>query len=88
MELQIGALWALDDFTKDNGATRVVLGSHRRHANQRYYETLEDFRRFNPAIDHSNIVQATMPKGSVLLYLGKTLPGLCKRFSCSSNKIY
>ena len=85
MELQISALWALDDFTKDNGATRVVLGSHRRHANQRYYETLEDFRRFNPAIDHSNIVQATMPKGSVLLYLGKTLHGGCANDSAAAR---
>lgn len=77
MELQISALWALDDFTLANGATRIVLGSHRRHANQRYYETLDDFRRLNPGIEESQIVQATMPKGSVLLYLGRTLHGGC-----------
>ncbi len=26
MELQIGVMWALDDFTAENGGTRVVLG--------------------------------------------------------------
>jgi len=29
MELLIGAMWALDDFTLENGGTRVVPGSHR-----------------------------------------------------------
>ena len=29
MELQIGVMWALDDFTEENGGTRVVLGSRR-----------------------------------------------------------
>ena len=28
LEFRIGVLWALDDFTEENGATRVVLGSH------------------------------------------------------------
>jgi len=77
VELQMSALWALDDFTADNGATRVVLGSHRQHADQCYYETLEEFRKLNPAISDDNIVQATMPKGSLLLYLGRTLHGGC-----------
>ena len=29
MEFQIGVMWALTDFTRENGATRLVLGSHR-----------------------------------------------------------
>ena len=29
MELQIGVMWALNDFTRENGGTRVVPGSHR-----------------------------------------------------------
>ncbi|SVC82645.1 uncharacterized protein METZ01_LOCUS335499 [marine metagenome] len=85
MELQISALWALDDFGATNGATRVVLGSHRQHANQRYYETLEDFRRLNPGVSDDNIVQATMPKGSLLLYLGKTLHGGCANHADSTR---
>jgi len=28
VEFQISAMWALDDFTIENGATRVALGSH------------------------------------------------------------
>ena len=28
VEFQLGAMWALDDFTPENGATRVVPGSH------------------------------------------------------------
>ena len=29
LDLQIGVMWAFNDFTADNGATRVVPGSHR-----------------------------------------------------------
>lgn len=29
MEVQIGCMWALTDFTEDNGATHIVPGSHR-----------------------------------------------------------
>ena len=29
MEIQIGVMWALNDFTEENGGTRVVPGSHR-----------------------------------------------------------
>ena len=85
IELQISALWALNDFTIDNGATRLILGSHQQHANQRYYETLEDFRRLNPSVGADRIVQADMPKGSVLLYLGKTLHGGCANHSDSAR---
>jgi ectoine hydroxylase-related dioxygenase (phytanoyl-CoA dioxygenase family) len=61
MELQLSALWALDDFSAENGATRVVLGSHERRSlvPQRVDE----------------VVQAVMPRGSVLFYLGSTLHG-------------
>ncbi len=61
VELQISAMWALDDFTIENGATRVALGCHG-----------------NPepaSLDNAEIVQAAMPKGSVLYYLGTTFHG-------------
>jgi ectoine hydroxylase-related dioxygenase (phytanoyl-CoA dioxygenase family) len=61
VEFQISAMWALDDFTIENGATRVAFGSHG-----------------NPAkidLDKAEIVQAVMPKGSVLYYLGSTYHG-------------
>jgi ectoine hydroxylase-related dioxygenase (phytanoyl-CoA dioxygenase family) len=65
MQLQISAMWALDDFTAENGATRVALGSHKLpvHAGYRLDDSVEE------------IEQAIMPSGSVLLYLGTTLHG-------------
>jgi len=61
MELQLSALWALHDFTEENGATRVVLGSHNRQS-------------LKPP-EQKQVLQAVMRKGSVLFYLGSTLHG-------------
>ena len=62
MELQIGVMWALDDFTAENGGTRVVLGSHR-------------FLRSWHLPDVSDWESAVMPKGSALFYMGSTWHG-------------
>eukprot|EP00752_Nemacystus_decipiens_P001117 g1117.t1 len=62
VELQIGVMWALCDFTAENGATRVVPGSHR-------------FLRSWHLPDVSGWVSAEMPKGSALFYLGSTWHG-------------
>jgi ectoine hydroxylase-related dioxygenase (phytanoyl-CoA dioxygenase family) len=61
VEFQIAAMWALDDFTLENGATRVVPGS----------QGLRESRE----VKSTDIIQAEMPKGSVLFYLGSTLHG-------------
>ena len=61
VEFQIGAMWAMDDFTLENGATRIVPNSHG-HVDM-------------PKINESDVVQAVMPKGSVLFYLGSTVHG-------------
>ena len=61
-ELQLGVMWALSDFTAENGATRVVPGSHR-------------FLRAWHGPDLSLCVQAVMPRGSALFYLGSTWHG-------------
>jgi len=66
MQLQISALWALEDFTEENGATRVALGSHKSDTHR--FKTPEE--RFA-----GSIVQAVMPKGSLLLYMGSTWHG-------------
>jgi ectoine hydroxylase-related dioxygenase (phytanoyl-CoA dioxygenase family) len=52
-------MWALDDFTTENGATLVVPGSHRWAPDRR-------------ALD-GEPVPAVMPAGSVLFYLGSLL---------------
>lgn len=61
VEYQISAMWALDDFTVENGATRVVAGSH-------------DLRPID-TVDAGDVEQARMSRGSVLLYLGSTIHG-------------
>lgn len=55
------AIWALTDFTAENGATRIVPGSHR----------WDDERR--PA--EQETIQAVMPKGSACVFLGATYHG-------------
>jgi ectoine hydroxylase-related dioxygenase (phytanoyl-CoA dioxygenase family) len=62
MELMIGVMWALSDFTAENGGTRIVPGSHR-------------FLRSWHLPDVSDWVSAEMPKGSVLFYMGSTWHG-------------
>jgi ectoine hydroxylase-related dioxygenase (phytanoyl-CoA dioxygenase family) len=52
----LNTMWALDDFTEDNGATRVVLGSHDTSSQDRP--------------DPAGAVTATMPAGSVMFYVG------------------
>ena len=61
MDWQISAMWALEDFTVENGATRVIPESHLR---QQFFDPPE-----------REPVQAVMSKGSVLFYLGSVLHG-------------
>ena len=64
-QLQISAMWALNDFTAENGATRVVPGSHKQPA-----PACDDLKELG-----ERTVPAVMPKGSLLLYLGTTVHG-------------
>lgn len=57
--LGVSTMWALDDFTNDNGATEMVVGSH-----------LWDAHRVPRA---SDAVKATMPAGSVMVFAGNLL---------------
>lgn len=63
LDPQVEVMWALSDFTVDNGATHVVLGSHRdrpRGARTAYTEPT---------------VQAEMRQGSVLVWTGWSVHG-------------
>ncbi len=60
-EVQCNTIWAGTDFTEENGATRVVVGSNR----------LEDKLRF----DHDDTEPVEMTKGSVLIYTGSVYHG-------------
>lgn len=61
-EITITALFALTDFTQENGATVIAPGSHRWPGRL-------------PAVDPDQLCQATMEAGSALLYSGKVIHG-------------
>jgi ectoine hydroxylase-related dioxygenase (phytanoyl-CoA dioxygenase family) len=60
-ELQVASMIALEDFRVDNGATRIVPGSHR-------------WPRERKPEPHE-IADAVMPAGSAVIYLGSTIHG-------------
>jgi len=66
-ESVITTFWAFNDFTEENGATQVVPGSHK----------WDDRRRPK----RSEVCQAVMPKGSVVIFLGSTFHGGAENFT-------
>lgn len=60
-EVQCNTLWAMTDYTAENGATRIVPGSHKAGSGQKYLPEAG--------------IPAVMKKGSVLLYTGKIYHG-------------
>ncbi|MFI6674670.1 phytanoyl-CoA dioxygenase family protein [Kribbella sp. NPDC050470] len=55
------SIWLLDDFTPDNGATRVVPGSHRRG-------TMPGDEMANPGDEHPDQVLLTGKAGTVVVF--------------------
>ncbi len=60
-EVECHCMWAMSEFTEENGATRVIPGSHRWPDKQR------------PTVEET--IPAEMAKGSVMLYLGSLYHG-------------
>jgi ectoine hydroxylase-related dioxygenase (phytanoyl-CoA dioxygenase family) len=60
-EVQLNTIWAMTDFTAQNGATRIIPGSHR----------FDDGLKF----EEKNTEPAEMAKGSVLFYTGSVYHG-------------
>jgi len=60
-EVQCNTIWAMTDFTAENGATRIIPGSHR----------FDDKLQFSEA----DTIPAAMSKGSVLFYSGSVYHG-------------
>lgn len=61
MQVMINVMWAIDDFTEENGATRAIVGSH-------LWE-----RDRHP--EGEAIEKAVMKKGSCFIWLGSTRHG-------------
>ncbi len=60
-EVQCNTMWAIDDFTEANGATRVIVGSNHHDDRLRY--------------ELADTEPAEMEAGSVLLYTGRLYHG-------------
>lgn len=60
MECMVNVMWALDDFTPDNGSTRVWPQTNRTHLDQ-------------PLLPDEMAIPVAMPRGSACLFLGSTM---------------
>jgi ectoine hydroxylase-related dioxygenase (phytanoyl-CoA dioxygenase family) len=60
--VEINTIWAIDDFTRSNGATVLSLGSHLRETQPSEYQA-------------EPLCAATMSAGSVLVYDGRLIHG-------------
>ena len=70
--VEINTIWAIDEFTRANGATVLSIGSHLRDTRQSEY--------------HSEVLAtAAMDPGSVLVYDGRIIHGAGRNHSSSTR---
>jgi hypothetical protein len=74
------SIWLLDDFTADNGATRVVPGSHR--SRQVPGQVLDD-----PEARHPREVQLIAPAGTVVVFNGHLWHGGTRNRTTSPRRV-
>ena len=72
-EFSVSVMWAASEFTEHNGATRFLPGSHR-WPHQKH-EAYDKGSSLPEGITEKDVIPATMPKGSVVLWCGNTLHG-------------
>lgn len=60
-DLVVNVMWALDDFTAENGATRAIPGSH--------------LWPDESAASEDRTIQAVMPRGSICVFVGNLVHG-------------
>ena len=76
----VTAIWLQDDFTRQNGATRVVPGSHLRPG-------LLPMSMRQPASRHPGEVVVTAPAGSVLVFNGHLCHGGTRNRSAGPRRV-
>ncbi|MBV8517824.1 MAG: phytanoyl-CoA dioxygenase family protein [Acidobacteria bacterium] len=74
----VTTLWMLDDFTRDNGATRIVPATHRRGAVPKNFA--------DPNARHPDETIVVAPAGSVLLFNGHLWHSGTRNRSTSSRR--
>lgn len=75
----LNVIWALDDLTAENGATRLVPGSHRRPWPRAVLD--------NPLAPVEGEIQALAPAGSAILVHGDTWHGACDNNSAGTRRV-
>ena len=77
----MNSLWILDDFAAENGATRIVPGSHRWPGSPK--EQLGD-----PKLPHPQEINITAPAGSVAVFNGHAWHGSTNNHTQRMRRVY